>query len=179
MKRARGLAKPVLNMRFIVMKHNQHEVALLDEFAARHGFELLTIRNIFFIESTSDDRTSGALAPDADVWSSLRTLAPRGDTPAALSSAWNLSGSPPLFADGTLVLCEQDYNAELAWAASRAMSPSATCGTARAPRAFARPSGTTRESVSFCRKCPYLDRPSHRLQRRVALPDELRRKVSQ
>ena len=113
MKRARGLTRPVLNMRFIVMKHNQHEVGLLDEFAVRHGFELLTIRNIFFIESTSDACTNSALAPDADGVEHLRTC-PRWQFPQRrFLSAWNPFWFPSVFADGTLVLCEQDYNADL------------------------------------------------------------------
>jgi radical SAM protein with 4Fe4S-binding SPASM domain len=159
MKRARGLARPVLNMRFIVMKHNQHEVELLDEFAARHGFELLTIRNIFFIESTTDARTSRALAPDAEFWSGCGQA--RGGNAASdgflcLEPFW----FPSVFADGTLVLCEQDYNAEMA--VGRIEGDISFRDLWHSPRA-AQLRKTIREAgqtVSFCRKCPYIDRPS-------------------
>ncbi len=154
MKRARGLTRPVLNMRFIVMKHNQHEVGLLDEFAARHGFELLTIRNIFFIESTSDACTNGALAPDAEEWSAYGHFG-GSDGFFCLEPFW----FPSVFADGTLVLCEQDYNADLSL--GRIGGDVSFRDLWHSPRA-ARLRQTirdSRESVSFCRKCPYLDRP--------------------
>ena len=141
MKRERGLAKPVLNMRFIVMKHNQHEVGLLDEFAARHGFELLTIRNIFFIESTSDARTSGALAPDPEVWSACGHGRTAATHPATTFSAWNLSGFPPCSPTAHSCRASRTTTPNCPWAASRAMSPFVTSGTARRPRASARPSG--------------------------------------
>jgi radical SAM protein with 4Fe4S-binding SPASM domain len=159
MKRERGLAKPMLNMRFIVMKHNQHEVGLLDEFAARHGFELLTIRNIFFIESTSDARTSGALAPDPEVWSACGHSS-GGNAPSdnffCLEPFW----FPSVFADGTLVPCEQDYNAEMSLGRIEGdvsfrdlwYSPQAT--------RLRKTIREARETVSFCRKCPYIDRPT-------------------
>jgi MoaA/NifB/PqqE/SkfB family radical SAM enzyme len=154
MKRARGLTRPVLNMRFIVMKHNQHEVGLLDEFAARHSFELLTIRNIFFIESTSDARTNVALAPDAQEWSAYGHS--RGsDGFLCLEPFW----FPSVFADGTLVLCEQDYNADLSL--GRIGGDVSFRDLWHSPRAarLRRTIRDSRESVGFCRKCPYLDRP--------------------
>ncbi|HSB14284.1 MAG TPA: radical SAM protein, partial [Bryobacteraceae bacterium] len=40
LKRLRGLSTPLLNMRDIVMNHNQHEVPQLEEFARLHDFEL-------------------------------------------------------------------------------------------------------------------------------------------
>ena len=80
LKRARGLCKPVLNVPYIVVKHNHHELARLDEFARRHGFELLTIRNMFLIETTCDGETAGRLTPDAEVWRTCG-CAHGGDTP--------------------------------------------------------------------------------------------------
>jgi molybdenum cofactor biosynthesis enzyme MoaA len=132
-KRERGLRKPVLNMRYIVMKHNQHELPHLDEFARRNGFELLTIRNMFFIETTCDGETAGRLTPDAEV----------GTPRAAISFAWSRSGSPP--SSRTARSCCASRTTMRNWpsAASREMSPSPACGATGAPPSFARSSVTT------------------------------------
>jgi len=157
-KRERNLRKPVLNMRFIVMKHNQHELVRLDEFARNNGFELLTIRDMFVIESTCDGETAGGLKPDADAWRNCG-FAHGGNTPhddfICLEPFW----FPTVFADGTVVLCEQDYNAELDLGCiSKDVSFKGLWRSRRAAelREVIR---DTRQEVSFCRKCPYADRP--------------------
>jgi MoaA/NifB/PqqE/SkfB family radical SAM enzyme len=158
MKRARGAAKPVLNMRFIVMKHNQHELASLDEFAARHGFEMLTIRNIFFIESTTAPGTSEALAPEADAWLACghgREGNATEDGFICMEPFW----FPTVFADGTLVLCEQDYNAELSPGLITEDVSFDDLWYSPQARRLRRTIRESRELVSFCRKCPYAGRP--------------------
>lgn len=159
MKRDRGLKYPVLNMRFIVMKHNQHEVPLLDEFAAQHGFELLSIRSIFFIESTSSDRMSRLLAPDNEVWSACRYSAAKSARHSAficMEPFW----FPTLFSDGGLVLCEQDHSAQLT------LGSVGVDGTFR-ELWFSKRAASLRKAirddsanVNCCRKCPYADRPA-------------------
>ncbi len=158
LKRQRGRRRPILNMRFIVWKHNQHEVAGVRQFAAAHGFVLLTLRSPYFIESTSDPQTRAGLAPGSEVWEGCG-LAGGGytarDSFFCLEPFW----FPTVLADGTLVLCEQDYNGELAvgriedgvtfsnlWYGNRA---------ARLRQAIR----DEAEGVAFCRKCIYADRP--------------------
>jgi radical SAM protein with 4Fe4S-binding SPASM domain len=157
-KRERGLRKPVLNMRYIVMKHNQHELPHLDEFARRNGFELLTIRNMFFIETTCDGETAGRLTPDAEVWRTCGYAhggnTPRGDF-ICLEPFW----FPTVFADGTVVLCEQDYNAELALGRVSGDVSFASLWRNRRAAQLRKIIRNDRQGVSFCRKCPYLDRP--------------------
>ncbi len=158
LKRLRGLSAPLLNMRYIVMNHNQHEVPQLEEFARRHDFELLTIRNIFFIESTTDTQTSRRLAPSEEFWRTCGHAqggnVRRGDF-ICQEPFW----FPTIFADGTVVLCEQDYNAQLAL--GRVEGDVSFTRLWRGSRA-AQLRGIIRDemdSVSFCRTCPYVDRP--------------------
>jgi MoaA/NifB/PqqE/SkfB family radical SAM enzyme len=154
MKRASHLQRPVLNMRFVVMRHNQHEVPQLDEFAAQHGFELLSIRNVYFLESTSDDRTVERLAP---VECTFRTgVGAYCNDFICLHPFW----FPTLFADGSVVLCEHDYDAQLAL--GRIEPGVAFRDLWFSPRAAAlrRTLRDGRAGVSFCRKCPYADRPA-------------------
>ena len=64
-----------------------------------------------------------------------------------------------MFADGTLVLCEQDYNADLSLGRiGRDVSFRDLWHSPRAAR-LRQTIRDSRESVGFCRKCPYLDRP--------------------
>lgn len=143
MKRARGLRLPVLNMRFIVMKHNQHELPLLEDFARRHEFELLSIRSLYMIESTTNERTREELPPAGE----------RGagrDGFICQHPFW----FPTVFADGTLVLCEQDYGADLS--AGR-VADGVSFRQLWYSDATARLREQIRdhpEGVSFCRKCP-------------------------
>lgn len=157
-KRARGLAKPALTMRFIVMRQNQHELPLLDAFAAEHGFERVSVRTVFFIESTSAPGTSQALAPTAEGW--CATGPDRGNTIPSdgflcLEPFW----FPTVFADGTLVLCEQDYNADLALGRLGEGVPFRELWFSERAAQLRRRIRDRRESVAFCRRCPYLDQP--------------------
>jgi radical SAM protein with 4Fe4S-binding SPASM domain len=45
-KRALGSDKPLVNFRFIVMRHNEHEVPRLEEFARSLGVDTLTIKTL-------------------------------------------------------------------------------------------------------------------------------------
>jgi MoaA/NifB/PqqE/SkfB family radical SAM enzyme len=157
-KRALGLAKPALDMRFIVMRHNRHELPLLDEFAARNGFEQVTIRTLYLLDSTADATTAAALAPTAadrgEVDAACRDIAP-GDPFICFQPFW----FPSVFADGTVVLCEQDYNADLALGR---VGDGVTFRELWFSERAARLRGIVRdrpEDVAFCRECLYLARP--------------------
>ena len=148
-KRERGLQKPVLNMRFIVMKHNRHELGLLDEFARQNGFELLSVRNMFVIDSTCDQATAHCLRPDPE---------PRDGAHGkfiCMEPFW----FPTVFADGTVVLCEQDYNAEFALGRVSEGVSFRDLWRSRRAAELRKVIRDTRLDVSFCRKCPYADRP--------------------
>ncbi len=157
-KQRRGQLDPVLNMRFIVMKHNQHETAHLQEFAERRGFELLTIRNVFFIDSVADARTSQRLSPGDEVWRDCGN-AFGGNTGQGGFICMEPFWYPTLFADGTVVLCEQDFNASLSLGRVEGTASFASLWRSRRAEELRRVIRDRRESVDFCRKCPYLDRP--------------------
>ena len=158
MKRQRGLRLPVLTMRYIVMKHNQHEVPQLDEFARRNGFDLLTIRNVFFVESSSDGELRERLTPDPNVWSECG-YGHGGNLRQGSFVCQEPFWFPTVFADGTLVLCEQDYNAQLALGQISEDVSFADLWYCRRATQLRKIIRDDMESVSFCRKCPYMDRP--------------------
>jgi MoaA/NifB/PqqE/SkfB family radical SAM enzyme len=150
MKRRRGQRAPVLNMRFIAMKHNRQEVPQVKQFAKMHEFETVTFRNLFFIASTTDAETSMRLSPGAD-----NRGMPRGEF-ICLEPFW----FPTLFADGTLALCEQDYNAELAVGRIEGGVSFTSLWRSDEAARLRRIIRDRSADVGFCRKCPYLNRPA-------------------
>jgi MoaA/NifB/PqqE/SkfB family radical SAM enzyme len=92
------------------MKHNQHELPQLQEFARRHQFDLLTVRTLSIID-TDSDVTHRDLMPDLerlqayDYEEGGRVVR---DDFICQEPFW----FPTVLADGTLVACEQDFNAQ-------------------------------------------------------------------
>ena len=64
LKKKRGVQLPVLHMRFIAMKHNQHQVGNLQAFARDHQFDLLTIRTLSIMDKDRPDDVHQDLVPD-------------------------------------------------------------------------------------------------------------------
>jgi len=157
-KKQRGLKRPVLNMRYIVMKHNQHEMARLNDFARDHGFELLTIRNMYTIESTASSDTTDRMKPDEEIWARCGHGF-GGDAPRGSYVCQEPFWFPSVFADGTAVLCEQDYNAGLSLGRVSESVSFADLWYGKRARGLRRKIRDQMESLDFCRKCPYLDRP--------------------
>jgi radical SAM protein with 4Fe4S-binding SPASM domain len=158
-KRQRGLELPVLQMRYIVMKHNQHEVPQLEDFAQRNGFEFLTVRTLSIIDSDAPDQVHGRFMPDAAAWRAYEyqngARVQRSDF-ICQEPFW----FPTVFADGTLVACEQDFNAQQALGViSKDVSFADVWFSQRAAqvRKIIRDDP---QSLSFCRNCPYCDRPT-------------------
>ena len=159
MKKRKGLEFPILQMRFIVMKHNQHELPELKDFAKNLGFDLLIARTLSIIDTEDSDATHREFVPDPsefkayDYTGNSRT---RMHDYICQQPFW----FPSLFADGTLVACEQDYNA-------RHSLGKITPQTSFTDLWFSRQAARTRkmirddpEKINFCRNCPYRDRPT-------------------
>ncbi|KAB2888834.1 MAG: radical SAM protein [Desulfobulbaceae bacterium] len=157
LKRQRGAQLPVLHMRFIVMKHNQHQVNDLIGFAREHQFDLLTVRTLSIIDSEAPDAVHQCMIPDEAAYCAYaydqHSRVRKADF-YCLEPFW----FPTVFADGTVVSCEQDYNAQRPLGIVGAGYDFRSIwfgGQAREIRREVRDRG---ETVSFCRNCPYRDR---------------------
>jgi hypothetical protein len=62
MKKETGCDLPRLHLRYIVMKHNEHELERLPSFAAEHKFDILTIRTLSIIDGP--ENVHFGLVPD-------------------------------------------------------------------------------------------------------------------
>jgi len=144
---------PILHMRFMGMKHNAHELAGAEAFARSHGFDMLSIRQLCLIDSEEGLQNQSRMAIDF-----------RDDRAPAVTETDRIQRKgyvcmqpfwfPSLFADGTLVACEQDFNARLPLGVLGA-------GTRFEDLWFGQPAIKVRKqirdnfsSVSFCRNCP-------------------------
>jgi MoaA/NifB/PqqE/SkfB family radical SAM enzyme len=155
LKRERGQELPVLLMRFIVMKHNEHELPRVREFALENGFDMLTIRSLGlrdlsealhreFVPSTQAYRAY-AYHGDARVH--------RNDYICQLAFCF-----PTMLADGTLVACDQDYNGSHAFGR---VGPDRSFADVWFGEQAAAVRGEIRKSLDtfgFCRRCPFADR---------------------
>lgn len=153
-----GQRLPILQMRFIVMKHNQHELPGIRAFAAAHGFDLLSIRSLVFVDSAAAMQIHPVLAPgipDFSAYQYDQGIPIHKKDYICMQPFW----FPSLFADGTLIACEQDFNAQkpLGNLASGTKFANAWLGDASIRvRKQIRDAAHT---LSFCRNCPACDRP--------------------
>jgi radical SAM protein with 4Fe4S-binding SPASM domain len=157
-KRERHLDLPILHMRYIVMKHNQHELARLQEFAREHLFDFLTIRTLSIIDAPETVHLK--FVPDTNEFRAYDykegKRAQRSDF-ICQQPFW----FPSMFADGTVVACEQDYNAQQSFGV---LSDQTTFTDIWFSERAARIRKKIRDrptDLSFCRNCPYADRRSN------------------
>ena len=156
LKRKNALQLPVLHMRYIPMKHNEHEVPLLSDFAREAGFDLATIRTLSIIDAPEQPHRE--LIPDAQ---DLRAYAydngrrvHRSDF-VCMEPFW----FPAIYADGTVVGCDQDFNAQHPLGQLSGDVSFADVWSSRQATGVRQLIRDTPQKLSFCANCPYVDRP--------------------
>lgn len=158
-KESKKQSLPVLQMRFIVMRHNQHEVPRVIDFARRHRFDLLTFRTLSTVDSDVANRTHRDLVPDDPRFTGF-TPDSGGPPPRRRFVCHMPFWFPTLFADGTVVACEQDYNAqEPLGVVSQQVSFTDVWFSKRAARVRTAIRDHAQQ-FTFCRNCPYKNRQS-------------------
>jgi MoaA/NifB/PqqE/SkfB family radical SAM enzyme len=156
-KRQAGRRLPLLHMRYIVMKHNEHELPGVEDFARQNGFDLLSMRTLSLIDTAAPDTVHWQFVPEACAWQAYEYgEAGRVNRPGFVCQEpfW----FPTLFADGTVVACEQDFDAQQPLGAmSPGVSFSQVWRRPHAAQVRARIRDRAQE-LSFCRNCPYAGR---------------------
>ena len=158
LKRERGQTLPILHMRYLVMKQNQSQVPQVPEFAKRHGFDFLSYRTLSIIDSEISMQTHRALVPD------LVEYRPYGyeDDERIQRSDFICQQPfwyPALFADGTVASCDQDYNAQQPLGIVRDDVSFTDLWYSKEAAHVRRLVRDKPDTLSFCRNCPYWDRP--------------------
>ena len=153
----RNQEMPILHMRYMVMKHNQHEVDSVADFARENGFDFLTFRELCPIDVPSGDTLLKEFITDKQEYCGFimqEDVRVRRDDFICLHPFW----FPTIFADGTVVACNEDYNAGQAigmYSEETSFSKIWHGDRAGKVRKIVRENP---DLLSFCKNCPERDR---------------------
>lgn len=157
MKRERQQEYPLLHMRYIVTRHNQHEVGRVKDFAIENGFDFLSVRSLVIIDA--DESEHRARVPDLERFRAYDydhgERVKRDDYVCQHAFLY-----PAVFADGTVVPCDQDFNARHAYGRIGVDGSFAEIWFGQKAAAVRKTIRSARETFSFCRNCPFADRPT-------------------
>lgn len=159
LRKKRGARYPVLQMRYLVMKHNEHEVGLLEPFAREHGFELLTLRSLGIFDIKDADSVQGNFVPENEL---LRAYSYEGgrrhrrDDFICTMPFW----FPGVFAGGEIVSCDQDHSAKHIFGKLDGKNSFRDIWFSKRAAEVRRMIRDNSRSAGFCNNCPYADRPT-------------------
>lgn len=155
-KRRTGARFPVLHMRLLAMRHNEHEIPRLREFAADHQFDMVSLRSLSIIDSPDQVAHSGLLPVSPE----LRAYSYHGGGRARRADfvCQHAFTFPTLLADGTVIACEQDYNASRPYGKVGNGTSFADVWFGAQARAVRKTIRDSAAELSFCRNCPFADR---------------------
>ena len=156
MRAVKGQLLPILHWRYIVMKHNEHELPQVREFAADNQFDILTIRTLSIIDAPEDTHLD--LIPRDE---SYRAYGYENNkriirTDFICEKAFTF---PAIFADGTVVACDQDFNARQPYGSLADGTSFADIWWGSQAAAIRRIIRDNPENFSTCHNCPFRDRP--------------------
>ena len=156
MKRKKGSALPILHMRYLVMKHNQHEYHSIKEFAENNMFDFLSIRTLSPIDSPEIPYME--FVPNSKEFRAYRY---KNDKRIRLNDfiCMHAFSYPTVFSNGCIVSCEQDFNAKQPYGM---ISKNVSFGDIWFSKRASNIRKTIRDAPScytFCLNCPFADRP--------------------
>jgi MoaA/NifB/PqqE/SkfB family radical SAM enzyme len=156
MKEERGQKFPVLHMRYIVMKHNEHELPSLPEFAEKNSFDMLTIRTLAIIDSPHDIHKS--LIPDNKEFRAY-TYEKEDRILRKDFVCEKVFTFPAIFADGTVEACDQDCNATQNYGSMAGGASFKSLWWSNQADQIRRIVRDYPGEFSFCLNCPFKDMP--------------------
>jgi MoaA/NifB/PqqE/SkfB family radical SAM enzyme len=108
-KRRMSSSTPVVNLRFIVMKHNEHELPLVKPFARELGVDMVTVRKFHFVPGTGPRGSAADLVPSETKYQLPVLVEGKEPVRAVRNSCRNLWNCPTIHWDGTVCTCFMDY----------------------------------------------------------------------
>lgn len=156
MKRQKGLQLPILHFRYIVMKHNEHELPQLPKFAADNQFDILTIRTLSIIDAP--DNIHNDLKPSKEEYRAYgysdNKRISRDDFFCEKAFTF-----PIVFADGTIAACDQDFNAQQPYGSLADGQSFGGIWWSKRATEIRRTIRDNPDDFSWCKNCPFKDRP--------------------
>lgn len=149
-------SKPIVNLRMIITKDNEHEVPLMRELALEHHVDMLTLRGIAMTDLWDDEDDSNYVPSD-----SSRSLYQYSGG-KRVSSAGYVCRRPwkraTVASDGSVVPCEMDYSNSKAYGVLSRNRSFRSIWNGNGAREFRQVCSKNRMSIEFCARCPYNDR---------------------
>ena len=110
-KHRQGSRTPILNFRFIVMKHNEHELHDLENFARNLNVDMLTFRKFFPVAKQHVAHEGVTVSdPDNPYYQRFERHNTTGPQRVRHNPCKNLWNCPSIHWDGTVCSCTCDYN---------------------------------------------------------------------
>jgi radical SAM protein with 4Fe4S-binding SPASM domain len=156
LKRRRKAKYPVLQLRYIVMSHNEHEVGQLEAFAKEHEFELLTLRSISIFDTENADAVQSGFVPLNELLQPYRYKEGQRQSRAGFICTMPF-WFPSLQADGGVVSCEQDHGGKHRFGILDETGSFRRIWFSEQAAQVRKLIRDEHEKVSFCRNCPYAD----------------------
>jgi radical SAM protein with 4Fe4S-binding SPASM domain len=157
MKYERGQRFPILHHRYIVMKHNEHEMSQLKRFSADNRFDMLTVRTLSTIDTTNDNSHT-ELMPDAPGYRAYQfengQRINRNDFICERAFT-----QPSVLSDGTVTICSEDYNAKHRYGTLANGTSFADIWWGDKAARLRKVVNENPDRFSFCRNCAFKDRP--------------------
>jgi radical SAM protein with 4Fe4S-binding SPASM domain len=154
-RKERGSEFPRLHMRYIVMSHNEHEIPFLKDFAKENGFDLLTIRTLSIIDS--DEEAHREMIPKNEKYRAYHYDEGRRVIKDDFICEKCFT-FPAVFADGTVVACDQNFNAFKPLGVFSESSSFAEVWWSRQAAEVRKVIRNDPDKFSYCRNCPFRDR---------------------
>lgn len=156
MRAQKGSKLPIVHLRYIVMKHNEHELPYLPKFAAENEFDIMTIRTLSIIDAPEE--THHNLLPSSERYQAYgyenNKRVSRTDFVCEMAFTF-----PTVFADGTVVACDQDCRAQQPYGSLAGGSSFADIWWSRHASEVRKTIRDNPSKFSFCKNCPFRDRP--------------------
>lgn len=155
-RRDAGSSLPVLHMRYLVMKHNQHEYESVKTFAKENMFDFLSIRTLSTIDQPGTPYLE--FLPDQQEF-----RAHRYDGSGRLKRndfvCMNGVSYPTVFSNGTVVSCEQDFRGQQPYGVLSHQTTFKDIWYGKKASEIRRTIRDNPSRYSFCLNCPFADRP--------------------
>jgi len=158
-KRDRGRRYPILHHRYMAMRHNEHEMPQLRQFARENQFDITTIRTLSIIDA-QDETEHRKLVPSTEELQAYRyrdnDRLQRRDFICERAFVF-----PCVLADGTVTACDQDFNAQQPYGKLTERQSFADLWWGESAARIRKTIRGNADSFSQCRNCPFRDRPAN------------------
>jgi radical SAM protein with 4Fe4S-binding SPASM domain len=154
-KKALNQRFPILHMRFIVMKHNQHEVDDVEDFARKNGFDMLSMRGLSTIDT--EDTQHSVFHPDSEEYQSYKYNQNKEQVIRDDYLCTHAFAFTNVTADGIVTPCDQDINGAMSYGQLDEETSFRDIWFSDRAATIRKQIKGNRLSQPVCKRCPFAD----------------------